>query len=216
LLVIAMIVKTVEIVEVGRRWSLRGIETEVYRNMAINISDLLCEVLYQFNTVFNKGLSKTKLLKLTYLVEVFYKRRYKERITTAEWVYYLYGPYLRNYDALLQNKNIIIEKLENKEEIETNIVSITKEYKNDLIPKDAKYLIHSIVHDYGNLDLKDILNFVYFETEPMINAELRNEILDFNTILPEEHYKIKQLKIDPNVKKAIRSEFRKKIEAING
>jgi hypothetical protein len=74
----------------------------------MNISDLICETLNQYCKIFGEGVSKTKLLKLVYLVELLYKRRYGERLTNAKWVYYLYGPYLNNYNDILDdNVNIL-------------------------------------------------------------------------------------------------------------
>jgi len=50
----------------------------------------------------------------------------------------------------------------------------------------------------------------------MIDAKSRNEILNFDSILPEEYYKVKELKIDPKIEKQIRQELRKKAEALRG
>ncbi len=48
-------------------------------------------------------LSKTKLIKLTYLVEYYYYRNNQKRLTNEEWFFYLYGPYLFNYDEYLKD-----------------------------------------------------------------------------------------------------------------
>lgn len=182
----------------------------------MSISELICEVIFQYDKAFGNGASKTKLLKLAYLAEVYYKRRYGKRLTSANWVYLLYGPYISNYDEILQNKNIVIKNIGSSDENETQVLLLNNTYKNETVPLEIKFMISSIVRDYGKLDLKNILDYVYFETEPMINAEKRGEILDFGSVLPEEYYKIKKLEIDTKTKRKLRADFKKRVEAIRG
>lgn len=182
----------------------------------MNISDLICEVINQYQNFFQGGATKTKILKLVYLVEIQYKRRSGDRLTNASWVYYLYGPYLKNYDALLQNENIQIMDLPVSDEKEAQILSLKNSYDNKNIPRDIRFLIGSIVQKYGEFDLRNLLDHVYFETEPMINVETRGEVLDFDTVMPEEYYKVKKLEIDPKTKRELRQDFRKRVEAIRG
>jgi hypothetical protein len=183
----------------------------------MDISDLICETINQYGKAFGRSAPKTKLLKLVYLVELLYKRRYGERLTNAEWVYYLYGPYLYNYDELLnKNTDININNFEYAEDKEAQIVSIKNTYSNNEVPSDIKFLIGGVVRDYGKLDLRSLLDHVYFETEPMMNAENRGEILDFEKVMPEDYYKVKALKIDPKEEKKLRQEFRKKVAALHG
>jgi uncharacterized phage-associated protein len=185
-----------------------------FHNM--DVSDLIYETISQYNKAFGKGITKTKLLKLVYLVELFYKRRCGKRLTNAEWVYYLYGPYLHNYDEILENSDINIKNAEYDNDKESQILSIknTEESKN--ISPDVKFLIGGIVRDYGSLDLRSLLDHVYFENEPMMNAENRGEILDFDKVMPENYYKVKELKIDPKEEKKLRQAFRKRAAALNG
>jgi uncharacterized phage-associated protein len=182
----------------------------------MTISELICEILVQYAKTFGGGIPKTKLLKLAYLTEVKYMRRYSKRITETDWVYYLYGPYLWDYDEILKNKDIAVCNKDYKDDKEAQIITIKDNYHNANIPTEIRYLISNIVRDYGNLNLADILEYVYFETEPMINAEKRKETLDFNTVLSEDYYKVKELKIEPKTEKQIRNEFRKKVEALCG
>jgi len=184
----------------------------------MTISELICEILAQYSKVFGVGIPKTKLLKLAYLVEVKYKRRYMKRLTEAKWVYYLYGPYLWDYDEILQCKDININYREykNNKDKEIEIISLQDCYHNENISSEYKFFINSIIRDYGNMDLVDLLDYVYFETEPMINAENRREDLNFDCILPEDYYYVKEIKLDPKIEKNIRRELRNKAEAFRG
>lgn len=180
----------------------------------MNISELICEVLNQYSKAFNCGLSKTKLLKLTYLTEIMYKRRFNDRITNAEWIYYFYGPYLREYDEILKTtKDIGIKNIDSVDEKEAQIVFLRNTY-HEKASSEIRFLISSVVRDYGKQDLRSLLDYVYFETEPMMNAEIRGEPLDFNWVLPEDYYKVKELKIVPTKKRQLSQEFREKLEAL--
>jgi hypothetical protein len=45
--------------------------------------------------------TKTKLLKLLYLADVENWRDHGQRLTNLDWIFYLYGPWNREYDELL-------------------------------------------------------------------------------------------------------------------
>ena len=81
---------------------------------------------------------------------------------------------------------------------------------------DEKRAISSVVSDYGGLHLTDLLDHVYFDTEPMINVEQRMEALDFTTVLSNEYYKVRELKIDRKTKNQIREAFREKVRKLRG
>jgi hypothetical protein len=51
--------------------------------------------------------------------------------------------------------------------------------------------------DHAHTELNELLDYVYFETEPMINAEERGELLNFDVVFPREHFMVKEYKINP-------------------
>jgi hypothetical protein len=59
------------------------------------------------------GMGKTRLLKIAYLAEVFYKRLSGERLTPSDWVFWQFGPYLREYDKILDSRAFIVELKDN-------------------------------------------------------------------------------------------------------
>lgn len=177
---------------------------------------MIREVIYQYSQEYGKGVPKTKLLKLVYLVELFYKRRYGERLTDAKWVYYLYGPYLHEYNELLDDVQIEGKEFGFAEDKEATMYTVKSVYKNEGVHGDLKFLIKKIIHEYGKMELRDLLEYVYFETEPMINAENRGEVLDFGNTMPEEYYKIKPLTIDAQTERILRRNFKKRVEAARG
>jgi len=60
---------------------------------------------------------------------------------------------------------------------------------------DIESLISNIVKQWGDADLNQLLDYVYFETEPMQEAK-RGELLDFSLIEPQEPRKV-VIKLDP-------------------
>ncbi len=182
----------------------------------LDIFDLVYDTLYYYYQEFHTGIGKTKLLKLVYLIELFFYRQNRKRLTSAEWVYYRYGPYLFNYDDLLSNMNISIDILNDDPGKNANIISLKDKKEEIKIETDLKFLIKRIVKEYGKQELKDILDFIYFDTEPMINVEYRGEKLNFKTVLPEEYYRIKEINPDKKTRKKYSSEFKKRLEEIRG
>lgn len=182
----------------------------------MTIAALIREIINHYSQEFGRGVPKTKLLKLVYLVELFYTRRYGSRLTDAAWVYYLYGPYLHEYDEFLNDSQIEHKEIGCGDDKESTIYSIKSTYRNEGLPTDLKFLIKKVIHEYGKMELRDLLDYVYFETEPMMNAENRGETLDFSKIMPEEYYKVKPFTIDPKTKKTLKQQLRKRLEAVRG
>ena len=180
----------------------------------MQIKELLKAILLTFYEQYSKWPSKTRLIKLLYLVELFYTRKYRKRILADEWIYYLYGPYIINYGEIISDPVFNVKSFDYGEGKSGSLVELETKSISIEITFDLKRVIKNTVSDFGSLDLKDLLNFVYFETEPMINAENRCEILDFSTVLPEDHYKIKALSLDKKTENKIRQEFREKVKRI--
>ncbi|MCP4133397.1 MAG: SocA family protein [bacterium] len=151
---------------------------------------------------------KTRLIKIAYLVELEYFRRNRECLTDANWIYYLYGPYPDKYSEYFSNQNILLE------DIDFNLtkVSLNNNAEVAKVPQDLKRLIQAIIEKYGQMDLNELLNYIYYDTEPMINVQSRGEPLDFSTVLPEEHYKIKEFKNIDSAKEKIKKEYKEKIK----
>lgn len=179
----------------------------------MKLTDVLLTILRVYWVRYKHYPSKTKLMKLAYLVDVLHARRFGHKLSNANWIYYLYGPYVKGYEKILEDNPFNIQETEIRGERTASIVSLAGEPEQnpDL---DEKLIITSVVHDYGGLDLKDLLDHVYFDTEPMINAEHRMQPLDFGTVQPHEFYKVRDLKVDEKTKNQIRKEFREKIRKV--
>lgn len=170
-----------------------------YKDIIINIIDLLHEK--------NIGFGRTKLVKLSYLLDLEYYRRNKKLLTDAKWIYYLYGPYPINYNDYLESDGIQIS-----DPNDTGFKSISLKECACIpdIPNDLKRLISSLIDEYGRMDLNDLLDYVYYDTEPMMNVKERMDELDFSTVLPREYYKINKLDVSQPTIKKLKEKYQKK------
>jgi hypothetical protein len=113
---------------------------------------------------------KTRLVKLLYLAEVEYHRRTGKRLTALDWRFHHFGPYAAALSDQLGNPNV-----------DTLAWSIIPRQKIE--DHDAQIAIAEVVHEWGDADLNALLDYVYFETEPMQGSK-RGETLDFSLVKP--------------------------------
>ena len=127
-------------------------------------------------------LGKTKLVKLLYLLEVEYYRAHRERLTTLKWAFLHYGPYTTELESLLDSPdiNVIPERLRDGRSRERVTVAepVCQDYG---ITSDVIRLAKSVMQRWGGFGLESLLDYVYFETEPMYSAK-RGQELDFTGI----------------------------------
>lgn len=160
----------------------------------MDIIDLVAILSKKYKEKIGIAPAKTKLLKLAYLSEVYFKRLTGERLTDQEWIFWKYGPYLWNYDQIILNEGVF-HKLEQADDFYP--VEVKEDYRASEPNADIEGAILRAL-DHADEDLNQILDFIYFDTEPMMEAKSRGEKLDFTCILPEEFYKTRKYEIDRN------------------
>jgi uncharacterized phage-associated protein len=152
----------------------------------------------------NFPVGKVRITKLLYLLDVEYCRDHGETFTGFNWIFYKYGPYTSEIDEILSYAGI---------ELEEEVIALEKSIKRLKIGEteraysvDSKLenYLHRIWTEWGLESLPKLLDFVYFETEPMIYAKKRGESLDFSKIsereipkkitwTPEEQKKLREI-----------------------
>ena len=138
--------------------------------------------------------TKTKLLKLLYLFDVEYYRIHKKTYTGLDWTYFYLGPWTAQYDP-------VIEKMVANDYLVASGNSRIHDatFFKAATPFDSRYLFgtykdqsifNKLINNFGDKDTADILDYVYFKTEPMVRG-IRYEMLDFSTIneSPAKEYK---------------------------
>jgi len=178
----------------------------------MKLSNILVAILKEHGN----SLPKTKLLKLAYLVDLIHARRFGKRIIDEIWIYYLYGPYIERYDEILGEGPFEIMEFETEDETIAQLVSLEESESSAQLELDIGLIVEKVVSEYGEMPLKELLNYIYFETEPMMNAKNRMEELNFGTVQNEDFYKVKELKISPEAKEEIRKRFRERIKKFRG
>lgn len=143
---------------------------------------------YLFDLVNDNGgaVGMTALIKLVYILDVEYYRRYSTLATGLKWWFHHYGPWVKELeDAILNNPYITVSGgTVSRPGYRFNLDSPWKEIRGKFLSeygRPVEIIANSVVADWGLEPLEVILDYVYFETEPMQDAR-RGSILDFSTI----------------------------------
>ena len=133
-------------------------------------------------------LNKTALVKLVYLVDVEYWRRYGKSVTGLEWRFHHYGPYSTELDREIDDNPLF--QVHGSRRTGYGFSSspawgeIQAAFNTNYEPV-VKSIADGVARQWGLETLDTILEYVYFETEPMQDAE-RGETLDFSKIQVEQ------------------------------
>jgi hypothetical protein len=130
--------------------------------------------------------TKTKLLKLLYLLDVEYYRLHRRTLTGFNWKFLHLGPWAREFDSLVEElvrSEMLIEGASTKPDYETKFYRAAEPLEpSGLFPTVTdEELLHSILGTWAEASTGEILDYVYFRTEPMLQG-VRNEVLDFSCI----------------------------------
>jgi len=173
-----------------------------------DVVNIIKQVLREAKEEGMRSIGKTRLVKLIYLVEVEFYRIYQKRLTNLEWKFFHFGPYPLEIQEILGSLEF------EKEEIDLASGKVFFKYSmsfdepvESYVSSDVGRLVTNIVKEWGDANLNRLLDYVYFETEPMVDAK-RGYILDFSKILLWKETKIKKIHLEP--KRLI--EIRRRIE----
>lgn len=130
--------------------------------------------------------TKTKLFKYLYLIDVEWYRHKECLFTGFQWIFYHYGPWSQdceNLYAQLKSTDDIQTKPGTRSDLETEFVQTSEPVDLDKALDDflMESIIRNIVDTWADRRLGDMLDYVYFRTEPMESAE-RGKSLDFSKI----------------------------------
>lgn len=159
----------------------------------MRISELVPILAREYFRATRQYPNKTKLIKLVYLAEVYFKRYTNQRLTEQKWVFWKYGPFFSEFENLVENQSIF-EKPDRADDFYPIIVRLDYDQRELSIEEHAAVMR---AMDHAHTELNELLDYVYFETEPMVKAEERGEVLDFDAIYPPEHYVVREYKISP-------------------
>ncbi len=131
--------------------------------------------------------TKTKLLKLLYLADVENWRDHGDRLTNLNWIFYLYGPWTAEYDALLSEmeQEKLIEVRQGREDGEATFLNPIRPAQLGKVGLSTPtyFALKELIERWGPQRTAELLDYVYFETEPMLEA-VRGQVLDFRSVKP--------------------------------
>lgn len=159
----------------------------------MRVYDLIRHIVW-YATQNEIALTTVRLVKFLYLADLYYARAYRgETITKFPWAFVHYGPYCTEAMEAIGGavstgiicKKTYESKFANADEF--HIFTCHDEEVEPLdmfFPIEALSLLQVAIKKYGE-DTAALLDHVYFETEPMIDAKPK-EGLDFSTAKPIE------------------------------
>ncbi len=145
----------------------------------------LAQGIIQLASERHLNMGATRLVKLMYLAEIEFYQDSSRRLTDLRWRFHFYGPYPDEFRTIEQSP------LFQSEEISLTNNRMMRKFMPDEFAQDRtglltfgeKQAVFSIVSDWCDADLNTLLSYVYFETEPMLEAQ-PGQLLDFSLIRP--------------------------------
>jgi len=172
----------------------------------VSFQDVLVYLLYKYRERYDRSPTKTKLLKLAYLGELVFYRFHRKRLTNADWIYYLFGPWTKSYDVTLESGPFELEK-GSEPDSEAHFVKLL-DVPEPHLTFDEKVALSGVVADFGNWELNQLLDHVYFDTEPMLVVQERGDKIDFSTAKPADFFRRPQVSLDQKTLAKIREKYR--------
>lgn len=163
--------------------------------------------------------TKTKLLKLIYLLDVEFYRVHRRTFSGFDWKYFHLGPWTNEFDPLLSelvSRGDLTENVSKHSDYDTKFLRADESVplKQAFENYADEAILKTLLDTWGTSSTGEILDYVYFRTEPMEHG-MRNEKLDFSSILhhaPDIYKRSTSSKSRSEINK-LRKEFEKKIAA---
>jgi hypothetical protein len=171
--------------------------------MKINTLDLI-QYIVCYATEREMKLSPIRLVKFLYLTDLYWARENNgETLTEWPWKFVHYGPFCSESLEYIEkaHRDGLIEKnpYESKFADDDYFLYWCKESRKDFERKLPIYLLSPLreaISKWGD-DTFGLLDYVYFETEPMLEAK-KGDLLDFSKAKkPEKPEPIEMIKLSP-------------------
>jgi hypothetical protein len=123
-------------------------------------------IAYVLTLLGGKEYSKTKIVKLLYLLDIDYARYKGKSFTNINFTSYYYGPYSSEIedaiDYLIKNKKLTVTRSRSGYQSHKNYYTFElNSTLNYWLTNEEKYEIHCYLKDYLNLSLNELLRITY-------------------------------------------------------
>ncbi|MCZ6653218.1 MAG: Panacea domain-containing protein [Planctomycetota bacterium] len=130
-------------------------------------------------------LGQTLATKLLYIIEWDHYKHHQRRLTDVSWVFLHYGPWSPELSSLLRADFAMQDDFQDWGNFQPVVYTENKlDYHKVTLPAELKLSVNCIIEQFAERPMPEILDFVYYDTEPMRSAQERGEALDFSTIVP--------------------------------
>jgi len=120
---------------------------------------LLRELVLYVVSRFPRGVGRTRLMKLLFLIDAMSLKELGKRVTGIDWCRWRYGPFSKDVldalDELVEKDMLAVDSGP-----EVRYVALSEPPK---IPMDVKRVVDRVIEEYGFLPLKELLRKVYSE-----------------------------------------------------
>lgn len=142
-------------------------------------------------------LTELRLVKFVYLADLYVARERRKTVTGWPWFFYNYGPYCLDVSSALRSlveRGVVFanqrpSRYDEEDTFTQYSCKVTPAQYNTIEKKISVRVQSALCRDIKRFgrDSHSLLNYVYFETEPMHGAT-KGDILDFTTASwPEVH-----------------------------
>mgnify|MGYP001595042529 CR=1 FL=1 len=146
------------------------------------------------------GFGITRLIELAYLSEIYNYRKNNKRLTNIIWYYYKFGPYPLDQQESIKSLPFEEEDFNN---VSFNKIDIESLGKKPELDQSSKFIVDKVISKYSKMNLEELLDYIYYDTEPMMFTNERGEILDFSKVRPEDEFVIKEVTLSKKQKEEI-------------
>jgi len=152
------------------------------------LADLLVAII-SYVTTHDGYVTKTKLLKLLYLLDVEFYRAHGKTFTGFRWKYFHLGPWTGEFDPLLDTlvaRGALVENAVARADYDTKFFRASEavDLRKPFDSYKDEAILKILLDTWGPSGTGEILDYVYFRTEPMEHG-VRSEDLDFSKVLPQ-------------------------------
>jgi hypothetical protein len=149
--------------------------------MAFELLSLVREIHRQARLQGMSPPAATRLVKLLYLADLEWRRRHAgQPLAALTWQFLHFGPYATELADLLGGPEVERTEFE-PGKVAHRLPLEVEDLDRPQVPDEVSGLLASLVKTWGDADLNLLLDYVYFETEPMEAAQ-RGQLLDFSRL----------------------------------
>ncbi|MCI4438150.1 MAG: SocA family protein [Ignisphaera sp.] len=138
------------------------------------LRELILYLITRHYIAIGRGIGRAKLMKLAFLVDYLYWKRFGKRLLNVKWVKLLFGAFSK--EVLDAVEELEREGIVGVVEVDKGITLYTALYNNVRLGEDAKKIVEEVVKKFGKLSLEELLNYVY-NLEEVRARDVGEEIL---------------------------------------